>query len=62
MNQKKVIITEESINKQKDFIPTVNKKEVLKRPDNNNIAYEMYEKYQNISVIRNHVLTLRKTK
>ena len=64
MENKKVIITEQELNNNNSIdvrvnnIPIINKQVNI----NNNMAYEMYQKYQNISLERNHVLTLRRGK
>ena len=65
MNDKKIIITEDILRDQakvdvkiKEDKPEVNYRGVIP----NTSIYEMYQKYQNISLVQNHVLTLRRGK
>ena len=60
MDDKKIIITEDTLNKDPKLDVRVQEKinNNVKKPDTR--IYEMYQKYANISLERNHVLTLRK--
>ena len=60
MEDKKVIITEESIKKEPKIDVRIQERidNSVKIPDSR--IFETYQKYANISVERNHVLTLRK--
>ena len=65
MEDKKVIITEDSLRLQPKVDFQVNSKEVVKNKEvkiPNTMIYDMYQKYQNISLERDHVLTLRRGK
>lgn len=64
MNDKRIIFTEEELEKKHTIDVRVNNQPVVNKPVNinNSMAYEMYQKYQNISLEKNHVLTLRRTK
>lgn len=65
MNDKKIIITEDILRDQSkvDVKIKEDKREVRYRGVIPNTSiYEMYQKYQNISLEQNHVLTLRRGK
>lgn len=65
MEDKKVIITEDNINLQpKIDIKIKDEKERIKEKIGlpNSSIFEMYQKYSNISMERDHVLTLRRGK
>ena len=64
MEDKKIIITEDSLNVRPKVDVEI-KERVLENKINNipnSMVYEMYQKYQNISLERDHVLTLRRGK
>jgi len=65
MVDKKIIITEDSIRLQPKVDLQVDGKEVLNKREikqPNSMIYDMYQKYQNICLEKNHVLTLRRGK
>lgn len=65
MDDKKIIITEDSLKRQPeiDFKIDDMKVDVSKNVNiTNKVAYDMYQKYQNITLEKNHVLTLRRPK
>ena len=63
MKDKKVIITEDMLEqKPKIDLYAKDEKSLYNKQNINNNAYEMYQKFQNISLERDHVLTLRRGK
>ena len=64
MDDKKIIITEDSLNVRPKIDLEVKDRVMDNKRNNipNTMVYEMYQKYQNISLERDHVLTLRRGK
>ena len=64
MEDKKIIITEDAMNVQPKIDLRTEDKILEKNKANipNSRIFEMYQKYQNISLERDHVLTLRRSK